>query len=47
MYVSINCYLAGGTGNLMCLFKILGHIAASNYLSDGSRKGCNVLTKTT
>ena len=28
-------------------FKILGHIASSDYLSDGSRKGCNGLTKTT
>ena len=29
----------------VCL-KILGHIASSNYLSDGSRKDCNGLTKT-
>ena len=29
----------------VCL-KILGHIASSDYLSDGSRKDCNGLTKT-
>lgn len=29
------------------VFKILGYIAASDYLSGGSRKGCNMLTKTT
>jgi hypothetical protein len=32
---------------ILYLFKILGHIAASDCLSGSSRKGCNVLTKTT
>ena len=45
--VRIHNFLIGweNSWSYVCL-KILGHIASSDYLSDGSRKDCNGLTKT-